>query len=74
MKSGHNGEHNKARGNGNRLPDDDDGLLLSIDWSTLFELSVLCPLAFARCDDEDLDRVYAQCEQGCSIEGRSVFS
>ena len=65
MESGHNGERNKAN---------DDGLLLSIDWSTFFELSVLCPLAFAGYGDEDLDRVYARCEQGCSIEGRSVFS
>ena len=65
MESGHNGEHNKAN---------DDGLLQSIDWPTFFELSVLCPLAFTKCDDEDLDRVYARCEQGCSIEGRSVFS
>ena len=46
---------------------------LSTDWVSLFELSVLCPASFRGAGDGDLDRVYAQCEQGCVVTSE-VFS
>ena len=67
MDSKRNREHFRGR-------DEDDGLLLpSIDWPTLLELSALCPTTFAGHIDDDLDRIYALCEHGCSIEGRVFF-
>ena len=47
--------------------------LSSVDWTSLFELAVLCPLSFHGSGDDDLDRVYAQCRQGYAIVGE-VFS
>jgi len=54
-------------------PSDEDGSLSLVDWSSLFELSMLCPAVFRGTGDGDLDRVYARCQQGCCVEGRVFF-
>jgi len=75
-----NGEHFKVdvnlpleKGVGeDELPDEDDPSF-SVDWTAVFELSVLCPMTFCHPSDGDLDRIYTQCRDGCPLQGR-VFS
>lgn len=49
------------------LSDEDDPSSL-IDWSTLFDLSILCPATLRGSGDGDLDRVHSQCQCGY-VEG-----
>ena len=63
-------EDDEENGNEEGEPSDGDGSVFLVDWSALFELVALCPMAFPGPGDGDLERVYAQCEQGCCIGGR----
>ena len=48
---------------------DEDGPPSGFDWSSFFDLIVLCPASVYKAGDGDLERIYDQCCQGCSVVG-----
>ena len=75
-----NGKHFKAdvhlpleEGGGEDELTSEDDPSSSVDWVAVYELSVLCPMTFYPPGDEDLDRIYVQCRNGCPLQGRAFF-